>query len=400
MDKYQLSLFEKLIRQELKQKTETQPQPDQIFYITTIAKVQEEKERILDSFSNDVFYLSDEKEIEWRVQVHQQKIILLSDNVAEQLTDQDILNINAVTQAITWTNLYKILYTSLIELLLFIETTYTSHLNQHAKVPVSFLLPARQKFECTVPAITETLTAAGINEQLLTIILQPFHEFLSANRTANITYHGLVYLKTLMDKLSNIKPATTEETDINKQIQSLLLAINFNSTSYYEYCTATIKKEVATLSIREQLERLIWMQKQINQIHIRPGFIYNPLQTGLQQQLQLWLAEEINYLKEIHQLSSSSHSTDEILRWKGFKVLTQYSVSQLGNILRLLVDSGVYLNQNKTELLEFYAYFYASVKQENISPASLRKNFYIEDAGVTDGVRSLLIQLLNQSKKG
>ena len=72
----------------------------------------------------------------------------------------------------------------------------------------------------------------------------------------------------------------------------------------------------------------------------------------------------------------------------------------MGYLIKLLVDTGILVSPNKKELLEFFAIFFGSSNQENISAGSLRNNFYNEDAAAVAGVREILILLLNQSKRG
>jgi len=395
---YELYLCEKLILQDLFPKP-AQP-PALIFYVATIAEVHQEKARILRSFNNLPFHLKSNQGITRGIQTHQRKLILLADKVCEQLTDKDILNITAVDDTPSWTNLYKIVYSTLIELLTFIETTHVEYLDIHAKVPVAYLLSARQALRHTLPSLLKRLAAASMDPALLSIIRQPFQDFMDGGRSIRITYHGMFYLKGLSEGLSKLVQAAT--VDINQAVQNLLLELNFNNPEYYAYCTAAIKREIAALPLKDRLEQLIWMQKQVNQRYVQPGRIYRPLDTGLQQQLQHWFAEEIACLKEVYQLSHNSPgpTQEEILRWKNFKVLTRFSVAQMANMIKLLTDSELFLNKNKTELLEFYSFFYATINQDHISPGSLRKNFYAEDAAVSDGLRNILIQLINQSKKG
>ena len=105
------------------------------------------------------------------------------------------------------------------------------------------------------------------------------------------------------------------------------------------------------------------------------------------------------YQKEKESLFNGGHVADELSRWKDFKVITVFSVPQLGNIIKLLLDSGLYLNKNKTELLDFFSYFFTTVKQDNVSSGSLRSNFYKDNATVSKAVREILMDLVNYSHK-
>jgi len=120
----------------------------------------------------------------------------------------------------------------------------------------------------------------------------------------------------------------------------------------------------------------------------------------LQNQLLDWLAAEIAYHKEREIISLSGPSSSELDRWKDFKVQTRFSVPQMGAILKLLYDAGFYLNQNKTELLDFFSFFFTSVKQDTVSSQSLRSHFYKESAAVSKSIREILGELINVSHKG
>ena len=52
------------------------------------------------------------------------------------------------------------------------------------------------------------------------------------------------------------------------------------------------------------------------------------------------------------------------------------------------------------EVLDFFSYFFTSVKQDSISPNSLRNSFYNDNAAVSRSVREILMQLVNRSHKG
>jgi hypothetical protein len=75
-------------------------------------------------------------------------------------------------------------------------------------------------------------------------------------------------------------------------------------------------------------------------------------------------------------------------------------VPQLGNFLRLLMESGFYLNKNRTEVLDFFSHFFTTVKQDSVSPGSLRSNFYKDNAAVSKTVRDILTDLVKFSHKG
>lgn len=80
--------------------------------------------------------------------------------------------------------------------------------------------------------------------------------------------------------------------------------------------------------------------------------------------IKTWITEEIKYLKEKELLAAGKNLLpEELIRWKDFRVITNFSLPQIGNFLRLLVESGIFLNTNKSELVDFFSKFFTSVKK-------------------------------------
>lgn len=401
MYKYQLTFFEKLIKQDLLQLIQSRPQPDKAFSAFTLSQVKEEKEQVLQNFAQYLFHLSDEKSVEWYIRMHQFRSVELIDLAAVYLSNEDMKNINNVTTANTWSDLCKHVYHNLSSILTFLEREFPRYLDTDCKIPISYLFLAQYNFARDLQFIEEECSRLGLNEQLSRIILQLFKGFNKLQADDIVTYHQLFYLRELMKRISILLRSTGVEANIDERIQDLFLYLNFNTYAYYSYCTESIAKEIDELPTREEkLDRLEWLQKRVNQTPAKPGFIYSRLHPGLHEQLKKWLTEEIRYLKQKEQFDRGGHLPGELARWKGFKVLTLLSVPQLGHMIRLLVDNSILVNTNKSELLDFFSFFFASTKQDNISAGSLRTNFYKDDASVAKAVRDILLLLVNHSRKG
>jgi len=135
-----------------------------------------------------------------------------------------------------------------------------------------------------------------------------------------------------------------------------------------------------------------------NQTPVRPSIAYLPKQKSIKDFMIEWLLEEICYLEKKEQLSGNGTAMT-ITQEKNFKVVTELSVSQVACLIRLLVKTGVIKNKNQKQLIEFYAAYTQSKKQENISFESFRSKFYnIEESSKQD-IRDLMIRLLNEIRK-
>lgn len=396
--RYQLSFFEKLIRIDLKQQAQKQNQPDKNFFYFTTSDVINQKDKMLHGFGQYLYDLGDEKQVIWCVQRHQQQLVMLMDHAAAYFPGTDT-NINTQTEETTWINLFKIIYCNLAELLSFLECEFSRYLDVDCRIPVTYLLSAQAGLMSNLDGIKDGFKDCGIDDNLLTVVFLPFHNFMEAEHTgSSISYHQLFYLREFKKKLTALLSTHTAGTDLAEKLRDLLQYLNFNNIHYFRHWTAAVTSEIEKRStIREKLDLLIFLQKKISQAATKPNFIFNKAHSPLQNQLQSWLSNEIVYQKEKESLSSGGHIPDELSRWKDFKVVTQFSVPQLGNILKLLSDSGLYLNKNKTELLDFFSYFFTTAKQDNVSSGSLRSNFYKDNASVSKAVREILIELVNRS---
>lgn len=121
-----------------------------------------------------------------------------------------------------------------------------------------------------------------------------------------------------------------------------------------------------------------------------PETVSFPLSPALEDQLRTWLRKEMEVMKE---------DENDMSCWKDFKVSTDLSVPELSYFVKLLCDTGIIKNANRSELMKFIAQFFSSINTANISEGSLRKNFYNENAAVSASVRDKLISLFNQAKK-
>lgn len=399
MQNHLLPFCERLVLTELRLKIAQAPLPEQMYFIRTLATLQSEKDQALEAFNRLVFEVKEESQLNWIIQTYQKKIVSLSDHLAADMTNEDILEaFRRDDQEPTWPNLSKSILRTLLGLLNSMETNFTKYLELDGRIPVAYLVIARFKFDKRLSTLSSALSAAGISEQLQKFIRQPFAEFLCEDDVHFITYQRLGYLNALMAELSNVVPDSPDAESMDAKIQVTLRELNYNHPDFYNFCILNIKTDVEALPPKEGLERLIWMLKEVNQLQHKHGMVYNPLNESLKQQLQMWLTEEINYVKAVGEIPNTDTTAGG--RWKDFKVETQFSVAQMAYCIRLLCDTGIFTNPNKSELLDFFSEFFASVKQSKISSHSLRKNFYNDDASAAAGVREILITLLNQSRKG
>ena len=101
--------------------------------------------------------------------------------------------------------------------------------------------------------------------------------------------------------------------------------------------------------------------------------------------------------KQQSELNNSNH--DQGYSQAKSKIHTTLAVSQLSFALKLLIECGVIVNSNYTELLKIVAQNFKTDRIENISEDSLRNKYYNVEKGTADKMKDLVINLLNLVRK-
>jgi hypothetical protein len=179
--------------------------------------------------------------------------------------------------------------------------------------------------------------------------------------------------------------------------------LNFNSFYFLQLATTKIRNEVESLhSINSQLEHLSLALKKLNQAQVKPSFVLKPKRDSLKDLLSNWLEEEIYFLEKRRQLTLMIPQGDmkiENETEKEFKVKTILSVPQLAYSIRLLKDSGIITNENKSELIRFFSKNFSSAHSENISSGNFKKDYFSYEKAAVTHVQGVLNRLLLHSKK-
>ncbi|MGE7775984.1 hypothetical protein ACQKLP_14745 [Chitinophaga sp. NPDC101104] len=401
MNKLLLSFFEKLVRTELRQKSAQHPHPESMYFADMLSSIYSEREKLIEGLHQLMLEFRTEAEMEWIVRTYSGSIVELA-NVASQYIHphETAQSAETLIGQSTWNGLFQAALSALSEALAYIEDKFYRYLDLNSKVPVFYQAVAQLKFDESMGLVIENFSAAGVSEKLLDFIQKPYLEFRTMRAPNSVSYQKLHYLNALMQEISGMVPVDPEDKTVERQIVKKLRELNYNDSDFFEWSTQEITEIAQNLPPKESLDQLIWIQKEINQIQHMPGMAYNPLRETLQRQLQVWLVEEIRFLRESRASELMDTSPEGSGKWKYFKVVTQFSVPQIGYILKLLCDMGYIQNTNKLELLNFFSDHFTSLKRANISHGSLRKNYYESNASVAAGVREILTSMLNQSKKG
>ena len=347
-----------------------------------------EKERIKKQFILEVFNSGDDSRIKLYIQQHQRAIIGLADLLFNYLQANGDKNINRVTKQKAITELYEVLYIYLEDLLYFIEKNFPKHFDRDLKIPDLYRWKIAAEIKNGLKLIKTSLQRIKVNDALIKVICHPFEDYQIPEKL--ISYRELFYLKELQREI--LLAAERKETDII----NLLHYLNFNSIRFFNFYILQLGELTKGIdSDTGLIEYFSLKMKILNQVPMKPGFAYRPQLPSIRDQIGTWITEELYFLEKRRQLNVPLNvlKSDEPVVTP--KVQTSLSVAHLSLGLKLLMDAGVITNKNSTEVMRMVARNFRTEKRESISEDSLRNKVYNIESGTVEGMKDVIIGLLN-----
>jgi hypothetical protein len=225
----------------------------------------------------------------------------------------------------------------------------------------------------------------------LQIILDCYNEYEIPNASRPITFRKLIYHKRLLSELLNVfndKKNKTREADIIETLQYF----NFNHARFVTFNTDRITLELNEQpTAAETIHKLYWYSKSYNQMQTKPQFALYPHLPSLKELCCSWIQEEIFFHEKKVQpaLLLQNVNASEIK-----PIATSLSVYQLGFLVRILVENGIFKNQSCRKMINAAAVNFKTDDADKISSESLRIKAYSPDPATIRKVKDLLLNLL------
>ncbi len=336
-----------------------------------------ETDRIQEAFINKVFHTESDRIVQNYIEVHQTCLIDLIDSILGNLSKNDVENIFNYSPKKESNDPLIQVYKACESLLSFIEKHFSNHFNLDAKVPESYLITADQKIRKQLPSLESRLKGLSIEPDIISTILRPFHLFINRHYKRDISYNLLVYLKDLLTELLSWVDSNMVHEDLFSSLMNTLVYINLNSSQAFGVLTRLMKDDYQQFdNLDQQLLKLSWFGKTINQCQEKPNLAYEPHKLSLKNILSEWVDDEYRYLSRHHQISMNFQEEIPTYTQDHFKINTSLPVEQLGYFIKLLLDSGIIQNKNQTKVIEFFARHFRTKRAESISAQSLWNKSY------------------------
>lgn len=344
-----------------------------------------ETARIKNKLIDEILHFEDERHLERYIQYHQQALIGLMDNTATLLA----------TKVIKQTNQYQTLFNAFEELLVFIERHFTKYFDQDARAPMEYVTLAKKEAHANMKRLQEGLANRGADTRIVDVMLHVLKRICNESTEKIITYRKIHYAREMHKELFRVITREEETANVNEELRKVMYYLNYNSGKVLTYHALYISDLLKETDIRsEKIEKLSLILKNINQAQVKPGIGYDLKANSLKNQLNNYVIEEIEYQERLQHLAHHAANPPGQMA-KGFKLKFTASVAQLAYMIKIMVDTGLILNTNLSQLLHFIASFAISKRAEGISYGSLRSKFYNVETGTKQAVRTMLVSLIH-----
>ena len=225
-----------------------------------------------------------------------------------------------------------------------------------------------------------------IDEDLKALVLKGVYQLIHKKE---ISLLNAGYCRDLMATVSNADNLDT------KTFKGLLCLNGFNLPEFYLYCINNFKRSLDNIpGLHEQLEMLMTEQDKLNNLPINRKIKMLPGVASISEQLQGFLSEKIQYIKQMLKLRRIMLKDDQLAK-SMTRLRVNMSVAQLGLFIRVQIEKGLLLKENIGELFNFFAAHFYTPQTMFISAESLRKKSTDVEFSTAQKLKTNLIGMLN-----
>lgn len=281
------------------------------------------------------------------------------------------------------------------ELLDYIEQNFNEYINREQILPVYRL----QKFKVFIQEQKESIISffkimkaddelISALEQLITLLEQDILQ-------QKITIANYYYWNNLIKELTNTQFLFDNEDTFSNTVIPILFYLNLNHTSLFRYLINEMHKKIyQAKDDKEQLDKVLFYIKKIQQIPVINSMILYPKMSSLKEQVLIWLHEELHFFERRYHLFSEVNGNGKaILKDENTKLHTTLSVDQLSLIFRAAADVGIVEKKSYKSLFEKLAPFISTPYTKHISSGSMRTKAYTAENKDKQIVKDVLMEL-------
>jgi hypothetical protein len=359
----------------------------------------EEDAKLQITIRSQVFNLSNETKIELLIRQYHSTLINLVDKSLEN--EKLSVHKNKILK-----ELFKFLHKCLDDIISFVEVNYGQYLVMQEKVPARYIALSKKELKIRISKLKLKIPDFECLQPLVSIILEGLNNHTDSHVLRyEVTYSTIVYKKDLVKKLEKIDWGESA-MEICAKINEALIYLNYNSKSYINYFTSTIKSELKECeNDLERMDRLLFCYKAFNQMHRKPGFILNPNYHNLSFVISNWFLQEIVYMeKKLHLSTIPSGDEKEKnqkkeLNKRVLKVMCALSTDQIGLILRAADELRVIIAKSMNEVFRTIVPHLSTPYRTDLSFEGMRTQSYVAEESDKQKAIETLERLIKKIKE-
>ena len=277
-------------------------------------------------------------------------------------------------------------------LLLFLRKQFSDCFDDRAQAPLTEVADAQWSINLELHQIETAFGFSKASVALTDMALEPLKRFVSADPLARFTFNRIRHVEYVLKHLQRITVGAWKAHELERELFQLLLYLNYNSKKSFIQLTDYVRITLEGYEeISEKYKYVSYLLKEANQATVKPGTAYHPLAPTLKAQMVDYLTAELDYIISIG-VPQHDFGTQEA-RFP-LKVKFNFSVAQLGCVIRLLTDGGLVKADNLSTLIRLIAHNCETTNAERISPDSLRNKYYEVEDGTRRAVNQKLAELI------
>lgn len=390
--------LELYVRQDVKRLT-----PEELRFVYYLCQLEERTKMIKDGLTNTVFSLASDKKAKKYVQNHQRVLIELCSSTMQYLNEEDRQHIYCLSEQLTASDIYKMIFRSLEDIVAHLEQHFAKYLDTTAYVTYRSRIISFAQMVEKFSAIQQALRQSTIAPELLAVLDEPFQE-LESLKSEPATYRELLYYKKFIQELGCL---VEREQISDYHVAETLFQINFNSSSFLSWLMSRLDWYVGTeTTINDKLEVLYHYRKLSKQVVPKTSQTYQPKLPAIDGQIQNYIEEDIERYQQ--RLYASSRDVDTGSQedpagqtLSSAKIPTPLSVKQLAYLLRLFFEVRIFPPKDgyKASFFRLFESAVSTVGKQNIAEGSLYNRQYRPNVHTKEVVREKLQAMINFIRK-
>ncbi len=371
---YELEHIEKKVREAIEDGTESEQ-----FKFCLPDDVKE----AFNSIQLNILTLDSERELKQYVQYHQRVVTMQMNEI--------VIHMEANPCFIKLGNAVCVELEKILE---FLKVNFPKQFSHCSSIPKLYENRIQEGSIFEIGAIRTTIQESLINPGLKEMCLNILADFVS-QLDRQPTFKAMDQLESLLAEFKRIN-LDDDSRSMGEEIGSLLIELNVNSNSIRCHFIQYFKSDIESVeSLTDQIERIAYHLKYVNQVHVRQEFVDNDYDVTLKEMLAAWIYEELEFMNRKYQMTIVPGSTKDGLQ-NNFKIDFDMSVSQVACFIKTLVEAGIIQNKNVSELIRFLASCVKTKRSENVSRESFRMKYYNVESNTKDAVKNLFHSAIGQ----